>query len=56
MLAQRQRDVIAERHGIEQRRALEQHPHFFADAVHLIFVQLRNILAFDVNMAGTRLQ
>ena len=55
MLTQAEGDILTDRHGIEEGRILENHPHVSPHTVHPLFVIVRNIFAVDKNSAACRL-
>src|SRR5215475_1742075 len=52
MLAQWQRDVFADSHRTEQCAALKRHPDMFADFVHLLLGNIRDVLPSNPHLAG----
>ena len=54
MLAKRIRDVLENRHRVEERCTLKHHPHLLPDLECLFKGEVRNVLAVDTDRAAIR--
>ena len=54
--AQRKRDVVEDRHGVEQRRALKQHAEFLPHVIERALTELGDVLAVHQDAAAVRQQ